>query len=36
MEGVSENEAREAMKLAAAKLPMRTKFAVRFAQEKML
>jgi len=36
MEGVSENEAREAMKLAAAKLPILTRFAVRFAQEKML
>src|ERR1051326_6909828 len=36
MEGVSEKEAREAMKLAAAKVPIRTKFATRFAQEKML
>ena len=36
MEGVSENEACEAMKLAAAKLPILTRFAVRFAQEKML
>ena len=36
MEGVSEKEAREAMKLAAAKLPILTKFATRFAQEKML
>ncbi len=36
MEGVTEKEAREAMRLAAAKLPMRTKFATRFAQEKML
>ena len=36
MEGVSEKEAREAMKLAAAKLPILTKFATRFSQEKML
>jgi len=36
MEGVSEPEAREALKLAAAKLPILTKFATRFAQEKML
>src|SRR5881227_1909536 len=36
MEGVTENEAREALKLAAAKLPILTKFATRFAQEKML
>ena len=36
MEGVSEKDAREAMKLAAAKIPIRTKFATRFAQEKML
>jgi large subunit ribosomal protein L16 len=34
MEGVSENDARQAMKLAAAKLPILTKFATRFAQEK--
>ena len=34
MEGVSETEARQAMKLAAAKLPILTKFATRFAQEK--
>ena len=33
MEGVTEKEAREAMKLAAAKIPIRTKFATRFAQE---
>ena len=33
MEGVSETEARQAMKLAAAKLPILTKFATRFAQE---
>src|SRR3954452_3836531 len=36
MEGVSEKDAREAMRLAAAKLPINTKFATRFAQEKML
>ena len=36
MEGVTETDAREAMKLAAAKLPILTKFATRFAQEKML
>ena len=36
MEGVSEIEARKAMRLAAAKLPILTKFATRFAQEKML
>ena len=36
MEGVSETEAREALTLAAAKLPVLTKFATRFAQEKML
>src|SRR5881409_3479726 len=36
MEGISEKDAREAMKLAAAKLPILTKFATRFAQEKML
>src|SRR5437667_97891 len=35
MEGVSEKDAREAMKLAAAKVPIRTKFAVRFAHDKM-
>src|SRR3982074_2244413 len=34
MEGVSEKDAREAMRLAAAKIPIRTKFATRFAQEK--
>jgi large subunit ribosomal protein L16 len=33
MEGVSETDAREAMRLAAAKLPIRTKFAMRFAEE---
>ena len=36
MEGISEASAREAMKLAAAKLPILTKFAMRFEQEKML
>jgi ribosomal protein L16/L10AE len=36
MEGVTESEAREALKLAAAKLPILTKFSTRFAQEKML
>ena len=35
MEGVSEKEAREAMKLAAAKIPILTRFATRFAQEKV-
>jgi large subunit ribosomal protein L16 len=34
MEGVSEVEAREAMRLAAAKLPIKTRFATRFAEEK--
>ena len=34
MEGVTEVEARCAMQLASAKLPMKTKFATRFAQEK--
>ena len=34
MEGVSESEARRAMQLAGAKLPIRTKFATRFAQER--
>ena len=36
MEGVTEKDAREAMRLAAAKLPIMTKFATRFALEKML
>jgi ribosomal protein L16/L10AE len=31
---VNETEARQAMRLAGAKLPIRTKFATRFAQEK--
>ena len=35
MEGISEASAREAMKLAAAKLPILTKFTTRFAQEKV-
>src|SRR5262250_926143 len=35
MEGVSESEARKALKLAASKLPIITRFATRFAQEKM-
>ena len=34
MEGVPEADARRAMELASAKLPIRTKFATRFAQEK--
>ena len=33
MEGVTEAEARQAMNLAAAKLPIKTKFATRFGQE---
>jgi ribosomal protein L16/L10AE len=33
MEGVTETEARRAMQLAAAKLPIKTKFATRFAEE---
>ena len=33
MEGVSETDAKAAMKLAASKLPILTKFATRFAQE---
>ena len=36
MEGVSETDARQAMRLAAAKLPIRTKFATRFAQENVI
>jgi large subunit ribosomal protein L16 len=35
MEGIPEQSAREAMKLAAAKLPILTKFAMRFEQEKI-
>jgi large subunit ribosomal protein L16 len=34
MEGVNEKDAREAMRLAAAKLPIKTKFATRFAEER--
>jgi ribosomal protein L16/L10AE len=34
MEGVTEVDARRAMELAGAKLPIKTKFATRFAQEK--
>ena len=34
MEGVNEVDARRAMQLASAKLPIKTKFATRFAQEK--
>ncbi len=34
MEGVSEADARKAMQLASAKLPIKTKFATRFAEEK--
>ena len=34
MEGVTEVDARRAMELAAAKLPIKTKFAMRFGQEK--
>jgi large subunit ribosomal protein L16 len=34
MEGVTQSEAREALKLAASKLPILTKFATRFAEEK--
>ena len=34
MEGVSQTEAREALQLAASKLPILTKFATRFAEEK--
>ena len=34
MEGVTETDARRAMQLAAAKLPIKTKFATRFAEEK--
>jgi large subunit ribosomal protein L16 len=35
MEGVTEKEARQAMRLAAAKMPIRTKFATRFAEERI-
>ena len=33
MEGIAESEARQAMRLAAAKLPIATRFAARFAEE---
>jgi large subunit ribosomal protein L16 len=35
MEGVTEAEAREAFRLAQAKLPMKTRFVTRFAEEKV-
>ena len=35
MEGVTYDEAKEALKLAASKLPIRTKLAQRFAEEKV-
>ncbi len=35
MEGVSESDARAAMRLAQAKLPIKTRFATRFAEEKV-
>jgi large subunit ribosomal protein L16 len=35
MEGVTETEARQAMNRAAAKLPIKTRFAMRFAEEKV-
>jgi large subunit ribosomal protein L16 len=35
MEGVTETEARQAMDRAAAKLPIKTRFATRFAEEKV-
>jgi large subunit ribosomal protein L16 len=35
MEGVSETDAKRAMELAASKLPIKTRFATRFAQEKV-
>jgi large subunit ribosomal protein L16 len=34
MEGVNEVDARKALRLAAAKLPIRTRFATRFAEER--
>jgi ribosomal protein L16/L10AE len=34
MEGVNEADARRAMELAAAKLPIHTRFVLRFAQER--
>ncbi len=35
MEGVSETEAREAFRLASSKLPMKTRFVMRFAEERV-
>jgi large subunit ribosomal protein L16 len=35
MEGVTQSEARQAMDRAAAKLPIKTRFAMRFAEEKV-
>ena len=35
MEGVTADEARAAFRLASAKLPMKTRFATRFAEEKV-
>jgi ribosomal protein L16/L10AE len=35
MEGVTAQEARDAMRLAAAKLPMKTRFATRFTAEEL-
>jgi large subunit ribosomal protein L16 len=35
MEGVTEAEARQAMRLASSKLPIPTRFATRFAEERM-
>jgi large subunit ribosomal protein L16 len=35
IEGVSESEARQAMDRASAKLPIKTRFAMRFAEEKV-
>ena len=35
IEGVTESEARQAMDRAAAKLPIKTKFAMRFAEERL-
>ncbi len=35
MEGVTEKEAREAFRLASSKLPMKTRFVMRFAEERV-
>jgi len=35
MEGITETDARRAMQLAAAKLPIKTRFATRFGQEQV-